>query len=122
MAQASRVTGTDEVAAAFDELAKRSGDATEVGRQLAAIGVDAAKRAAPVASGALVASIGVDEVGQTTADLGTEVGYAPFPEFGTAYIEPVRFMLAGYEAMTERAEAIATEWMSGVLGDVDAMA
>lgn len=118
---AVKAQNADEVAAAFNALAKKAGDARTVAEQLAAIGTDAARAAAPVLTGELVSSIAA-EVGTNDAELGTSVGYAPFNEFGTVYMPGVRFMGAGYGAMAERAEAIAEAWMNGVLDDVDRMA
>jgi HK97 gp10 family phage protein len=121
MPGSSTVEGTAQVARAFDELASKASDASTIAQEIAAIGVDAAQAAAPSRTGELVSSIGA-EVGQNGADLGSEVGYAPFAEFGTVYMPGARFMAAGYNAMAERAEAIADQWMSGVLADVDRMA
>lgn len=113
------VEGKDSVARALDEVARKSADASSVARELAAIGVDAARAAAPVgATGELQASI-ASEVGTNDAELGTDVGYAPFNEFGTVYMPGVRFLGAGYGAMNERAEEIATKWMGDVLADAE---
>lgn len=114
------IEGDERVARAFDALAKRSADASSVAQQLAAIGEDAARSAAPVRTGELVDSIGA-EVGENDAELGATAGHAPFVEFGTTSMPGVRFMAAGYNAMHERGEAIADQWMSGVLSDVDRM-
>lgn len=112
------VTGKESVARAFDDIARKSADASSVARELAAIGVSAARSAAPVASGTLQSSIAAD-VGTNEADIGTEVGYAPFVEFGTVYMTGVRFIGAGYGAMAERAEDIATKWAGGILADAE---
>jgi hypothetical protein len=116
------VEGKAEVVRAFRLIEDKAADARTVAEQVAAIGVDAARAAAPVgATGNLVASIAA-EVGTNGADLGTDVGYAPFNEFGTVYMPGVRFMGAGYGAMEARAEAIASKWVEGILSDADRIA
>lgn len=113
------VTGREQVARAFEDLANKAADARAVAERMAAIGVDAARAAAPVgATGELAASI-TSEVGENAAELGTDVGYAPFNEFGTAYMSGVRFMGAGYGAMQDQAEQVATVWADGILADAE---
>lgn len=115
------VEGKETVARAFEHIADKSADARAVAEELARIGVDAARQAAPVgATGELVAGIAA-EVGTNSADLTDDVGYAPFNEFGTVYMPGVRFMGAGYGAMHDRATDVATKWMEGVLGEAERM-
>ena len=112
------VEGKEQVERAFDLVAAKAADAQRLAEQLGAIGADAARAAAPSRTGELAASISA-EVGTNTAELGTEVGYAPFNEFGTTYMPGVRFMGAGYGAMNDRAEQLATQWADGILADAE---
>lgn len=121
MLTGAEFTNGPQVARAIASVGERASDAGKVAAELAAIGLDAARREAPRRTGTLAASLATD-VGQNEAELGTDVGYAPFVEFGTVYMPGVRFIGAGYEAMKARAEGVATPWMEGILADADKMA
>ena len=115
------VEGKDEAARAIDSIATKASDAARIADEVARIGLDAARAAAPRRTGELASSLAV-EVGTNEAELGTEVGYAEFPEFGTVHMAAWRFIGAGYEAMTARAEGIANDWLQGIVDDADRMA
>ena len=115
------IEGEEKVARAFDELADRAEDVRAVNEQLGEIGVDAAQRAAPKRTGELVESISA-EVGDEAGELVATAGHAPFVEFGTIYMPATPFLVAGYNAMRERAEPIAEAWMQAQLDAVDRMA
>lgn len=117
----AEVKGEAEVARAFEHIADEVVRPTSVAQQLADIGVEAARSKAPTRTGELLGSIHA-EVGVADAEVGTDIGYAPFQEFGTVYVPAVRFIGYGYGAMAERAEAIATDYLDGVLADADRMA
>lgn len=111
------VTGEEQVIRALHELADRAADPDDVNDRLAELGLRVATDHVPTATGVLEASIEAT-VGKGAATLSTDVGYAPFPEFGTSTIEAEPFMGPAFEAMTAAAEPEYTDWLGGILADV----
>lgn len=111
------VHGQAEVLAALDELASRASDPDPANERLAELGLRVAEDLVPRRSGILAASLEAT-VGTGTATLSTEVGYAPFPEFGTSTTEAQPFMGPAFDAMSAAAEPAYTDWLGGILADV----
>jgi hypothetical protein len=111
------VTGEEQVMRALDELATRASDPDAVNERLAELGLRVATEHVPVLTGVLEASIDAT-VGKGAATLATDVGYAPYPEFGTPTAEAQPFMGPAFEAMSTAAEPAYTDWLGGILADV----
>jgi HK97 gp10 family phage protein len=97
-----------KVLAGLEEFAKRAADASKANERVLQIGLTETRKAAPRRTGELIGTLAVDaSAGGGVLSVG--VSYAPYPEFGTRYVQARRFMRAGHEAMEQAAEPIYSE-------------
>lgn len=101
------VEGEAETAAAFVALAARAENDAEAAARAAAIVAAAAGGFAPVATGALAASYGVQD-----RFVVNPMPYAAFVEYGTAMIRPAFAVGQAWDTQAGAIEAVYAAWMA----------
>ena len=95
----------DEVMAQLRQKADRAVEAAERELQLSALEVEAkAKQNAPVDTGMLRGSITSTGSG-SEYEIGTNLEYAPFVEFGTRYMAAQPFLLPAFDEVVKNLQA-----------------
>lgn len=101
------VTGIEETNAALAAFGERAANDAEVAGQAAALVAAAAGVAAPVRSGLLAGSYGVED-----RYVVNPIEYAPFVEFGTERMAAQHVIGGAMEANVEQVGIMYAEWLA----------
>jgi hypothetical protein len=107
------VTGVPETQAALAAFGDRAANDAEIAAQAAGVVAAAAQAAAPVRTGLLAGSYGVQD-----RYVVNPVEYAPFVEFGTDRMAPHYVITNAMEASVEQVGQMYAEWLAQQAGAV----